>query len=173
MANPLPSIDFLNIHDRQRLERELSIPKRPNTGSLGKGIRLLANYFCVTQLPVGEIVQYDVNISPEVPRALRRRLFAELEEKYRKSELGGHLLAYDGMANLFVLGVLPKDVYSLKVSIPGRRQDEMRDFQFKLRRVSSVNMATLKTFLEGKLDHTPYDVITALEVIMRHPMAAK
>jgi hypothetical protein len=50
----------------------MTIPVRPGTGSVGTGIRLYANYFQVTSLPIGEIMQYDVVISPEVPRSLKR-----------------------------------------------------------------------------------------------------
>lgn len=124
----------------------------------------------MTGLPVGEIVQYDVVISPEVPRNLRRHLFNELVATYAGTEFGNRTMAYDGMASIHVLGALPREQYSLKVSIPGRRQDEMRDFQFKMRRVSSMNLAVLKDFVDGKLSYTPYDVITSLEVILRHPM---
>lgn len=126
--------------------------------------------FKVTGLPVGEIIQYDVVISPEVPRNLRRHLFNELETNYGNSEFGGRIMAYDGMANIYSLSPLPKDQYTLTVSIPGRRPGETRDFVFKMRKVSSVNLAILKDFVDGKLPYTPYDVITSLEVILRHPM---
>lgn len=99
-----------------------------------------------------------------------RRLFSELDSKYRQVEFGGLIVAYDGMANMYSLGPLPKDQYVLRVQIPGRRPGEMRDFQFKMRRVSSVNMELLKKFLDGKLNYTPYDVINSLGTIMRHPM---
>lgn len=103
-------------------------------------------------------------------RYICRRLFTELDATYRSGEFGGRIVAYDGMANMYSLGSLPKDQFVLAVQIPGRRQGEMRDFQFKIRRVSSVSLELLKKFLDGKLDYTPYDVITSLEVIMRHPM---
>lgn len=74
------------------------------------------------------------------------------------------------MANIYSLGLLPKDQFSITISIPGRRPGEMRDFIFKLRKVSSVKLAVLKDFVNGKLAYTPYDVITSLEVILRHPM---
>jgi eukaryotic translation initiation factor 2C len=93
-----------------------------------------------------------------------------MDSLYRKSEFNEKLAAYDGMASMYTLGPLPKEQYSLKVSIPGRRPDEMRDFLFKIKRVSSVNMELVKQFVDGKLDYTPHAVITALEVIMRHPM---
>lgn len=97
-------------------------------------------------------------------------LFNDLEEKYGKSEFGGRTMAYDGMANIFSLGPLPKDQYNITLSIPGRRPGEMRDFIFKIMKVSSVNLSVLKDFVDGKLSYTPYDVINSLEVILRHPM---
>lgn len=160
----------LSNAEKQSLETKLALPLRPSPGTLGKGIRLFANYFQVTGLPIGEIVQYDVSVTPDVPRNMRRRLFLEIELKYRQAEFGGSFVAYDGMANLYSLGPLPKDQLVLHMQLPGRRPNEMRDFQFKLRRVSAVNMEILKKFLDGKLDYTPYDIISALEVIMRHPM---
>lgn len=161
---------MLSATEKQALESSLSIPLRPNVGVSGKGINLFANYLQVSNLPVGDIIHYDVNVNPEVPRNLRRSLFAELEVKYRKSEFSGRLVAYDGMSNMYSLGSLPKDSYNLLVQVPDRKPGTFKDFQFKIKKVSSVNMALLSTFLDGKLDFTPYDVITALEVIMRHPM---
>lgn len=66
------SVPRLSPSELQNLETRLSLPLRPGTGAAGKGIRLYSNYFQVTGLPVGEIVQYDVVIEPEVPRGLRR-----------------------------------------------------------------------------------------------------
>lgn len=62
----------MSVADRQSLEQKMALPLRPSAGSLGKAIRLYANYFAVNDLPVGEIVQYDVSVQPEVPRALSR-----------------------------------------------------------------------------------------------------
>lgn len=122
-------------------------------------------------MPTGEIVQYNVEVIPEALKNMRNRLFLELISKYRQSEFGSLNVAYDGMSNIYSIGTLPKDQYSLKVSVPGRRNGEFKDYQFKLRRVSSVNMEKLKKFLKGQLDYTPYDAITALEVIMKHPLS--
>jgi eukaryotic translation initiation factor 2C len=97
-------------------------------------------------------------------------LFDDAQERYSRSEFGGRIMAYDGMANIFSLGPLPKDQYTITVSIPGRRPGEMRDFIFKIRKVSSFNPSILKDFVDSKLTYTPYDVINSLEVILRHPM---
>ena len=161
------------ICELQALESKLNIPTRPSPGVEGKGVRLYANYFEITSLPVGEIVQYDVVITPDVPRALKRGIFNKLEADYRQTHFGGKVVAYDGQHNLYSLGPLPKSEYTLEVTLPersGRPGRSDRVFQVKLRQVSSVNAETIKKFLDGKLSYTPYDVITSLEVILRHPL---
>ena len=114
-----------------------------------------------------------MSVEPDVPRALRRRIFEVIETQYRSSAFGNKLVAYDGMANLFSYGPLPKSQYALEVSLEGRPGREERRFAVKIRQVSSVNLALLEKFVKGQLDYTPYDVINSLEVIMRHPMTQK
>jgi hypothetical protein len=154
-----------------QLEKNRPLPQRPGTGSVGKGIKLVANYYQVTKLPVGEIIQYDVSITPDVPRAVKRKIFGIVEGNFGSSAFGGKGVAYDGQANLYSLGPLPKSEITLEVSLaPKSERPDDRSFQVKIRQVSSVNLATLDQFLSGKLSYTPFDVITALEVIMRHPL---
>jgi hypothetical protein len=147
-------------------------PKRPRPGTAGKVIKLVANYLEVTVLPVGEIVQYDVAVNPDVTRALKRHIFDVVESTY-VGAFGGLLVAYDGMGNLFSYGQLPKSQYSLEVELEGRAGKEPRKFVMTLRLVSTVNLAILQQFLEGGLDYTPYEVINALEIIFRNPLVSK
>ena len=163
----------LSLAEVEKLEASAQFPKRPQPGTAGKGIKLVANYLEVTGLPVGEIVQYDVAVNPDVPRALKRRIFDVVESTYRSSAFGGKLVAYDGMANLFSYGQLPKSQYSLEVELEGRAGKEPRKFVMTLRQVSAVNLAVLQQFLQGKLDYTPYEVINALEIILRNPLVSK
>lgn len=159
------------------LEQSMTvIPLRPGAGTVGTGTRVLVNYFPVTKLPVGEIIQYDVTVTPDVPRAVKRKIFGVVEANFGKSAFGGKNVAYDGQASLYSLGPLPKNEISLEVCIDKPSQDSKhpdRSFHVRIRQVSSVNMATLDQFLNGKLNYTPYDVITALEVILRHPATAQ
>lgn len=158
------------VNERQLMENRLSLPLRPEGGIIGRSIGLIANYFQVTSLPAGEIVQYDVTVNPDVPRSLRRRLFTELCGTYYKSEFGGHTVAYDGMATAYSWGPLPKDQLNLRLQVAGCHPDKGRDFSFKICRVNSVNLEVLKKFIDGKLEHTPHEAINALEVILRHPL---
>lgn len=176
---PAPSTRLTDAQAVQ-LEQSLSLPQRPSAGVVGKGINLVSNYYQVTKLPVGEIIQYDVTITPDVPRAVKRKVFNVVEADYSSSAFGGKRVAYDGQANLYSLGPLPKSEISVQVSLApktaaGKEEQQRpgaldRSFQVKIRQVSSVNLATLESFLNGKLNYTPFDIITALEVIMRHPL---
>jgi hypothetical protein len=167
----MPPSTRLSDSQAIQLEKSNPLPIRPGTGTAGKGIKLVANYYQVTKLPVGEIIQYDVSINPDVPRAVKRKIFNLVEANYGSSAFGGKKVAYDGQANLYSLGPLPKPEITLQVSLaPKTDRPDDRAFQVKLRQVSSVNLATLEQFLSGKLNYTPFDVITALEVIMRHPL---
>ena len=72
---------------------------------------------------------------------------------------------------MYSCGKLKEDKTVLEVSLPSSRPNGTdRTFQVTLTRVSSVNTETIKKFLDGKLSYTPYDVISALEVILRHPL---
>ena len=163
----------LSLAEIEKIESKTKFPKRPQPGTTGKGIRLFANYVEVTGLPVGELVQYDVSINPEVPRALNRRIFELVESSYRKSAFGGKILAYDGMANLFSYGPLPKPQFSLEIKMEDKSGREPRIFIMTLKKVSSVNLASLQSFLRGGLDYTPHEVLNALEVIFRNPVISK
>ena len=161
----------MSFADRQALESKLNIPPRPSAGVEGKGIRLYSNFLEINSLPVGEIFQYEVKIQPEVLRNTNRIVFNQAEKVYRDNKFGGFLLAYDGQSIMYSLGKLREDKTVLEVSLPSSRPNGTeRTFQMTLTRVSSVNTETIKKFLDGKLSYTPYDVITALEVILRHPL---
>ena len=171
MSKQMPPSNRLTDAQAIQLEKSHPLPLRPSTGTAGKGIKLVANYYQVTKLPVGEIIQYDVCITPDVPRAVKRKIFALAETQYSSSAFGGKKIAYDGQAGLYSLGPLPKSEITLEVSLaPKTERPDDRSFQIKIRQVSSVNLAVLEQFLSGKLNYTPFDIITALEVIMRHPL---
>lgn len=171
MSKTMPASTRLTDAQAIQLEKSQPLPLRPGTGTVGKGIKLVSNYYQVTKLPVGEIIQYDVSITPDVPRAVKRKIFSIVEANFGQTAFGGKKVAYDGQANLYSLGTLPKSEITLEVSLaPKSERPDDRAFQVKLRQVSSVNLATLEQFLSGKLNYTPFDIITALEVIMRHPL---
>ena len=117
MSKQMPPSNRLTDAQAIQLEKSHPLPLRPSTGTAGKGIKLVANYYQVTKLPVGEIIQYDVCITPDVPRAVKRKIFALAETQYSSSAFGGKKIAYDGQAGLYSLGPLPKSEITLEVSL--------------------------------------------------------
>ncbi len=69
----------------------------------GREITVTANIFPITAIANVKAFQYDVVIDPEVPPAISRRLWDQVEGKVRqlKPELKGALLAFDGRKNAF------------------------------------------------------------------------
>jgi hypothetical protein len=163
----------LSLSEMEQVESRTNFPKRPQPGKSGKGIQLYANYIEVSSLPVGELVQYDVSIRPESMRATNRRIFDAVDASYRRSAFDGKLVAYDGMSSLYSYGPLPKNQFSLEAEIDGKNGREPKKYVMNIKKVSSVNLASLQSFLQGKLDYTPYEVINALEVILRNPLISK
>ena len=47
MQNIIEQTERLSVNDRVALEKQMTIPTRPGAGTVGKGIRLYANYFQV------------------------------------------------------------------------------------------------------------------------------
>lgn len=47
MQNIIEQTERLSVNDRVALEKQMAIPTRPGAGTVGKGIRLYANYFQV------------------------------------------------------------------------------------------------------------------------------
>lgn len=108
---------------------------------------------------------------------MRRRLWSEIEQT-NPADFAGKKVAYDGMANAYVTGGLPKESLTITIeyAASGSSKDP-RSFKLSMRRVCSVNVRMLSHFLSGKdADRSqvaPYEVITALEVIMRHQLCQK
>lgn len=47
MQSIVEQTERMSMSDRVALEKQMKLPMRPNKGTLGKGIRLHANYFQV------------------------------------------------------------------------------------------------------------------------------
>ncbi|RIB17777.1 hypothetical protein C2G38_1401667 [Gigaspora rosea] len=75
----------------------LEFARRPGLGSFGRATRVRTNFFEVTSLPDGNIMHYDATITPDVPPALNRRIFQELERIYGATALAGARPVYDGL----------------------------------------------------------------------------
>lgn len=100
--------------------------------------------------------------------------------EHGKTELGGIRIVFDGRANVYAAKELSKNAYTLDVSLKeggggggadepqSARQRPPRIFTIKMKKVASISMELLRSFLSGTLNYTPYEALQALEVVIRH-----
>ncbi|MGH0167140.1 UNVERIFIED_CONTAM: hypothetical protein FKN15_078021 [Acipenser sinensis] len=135
----------------QQLQQVFQAPRRPGLGSIGKPIRLLANYFQV-EIPKMDVHHYEVDIKPE---KCPRRIFGDTQP------------GYDGKKNMYTAQPLPigRDRVDLEVTLPGEGKDQT--FKVSIQWVSVVSLQMLLEALSGNLE-VPEDSVQALDVITRH-----
>ncbi|CAG8461331.1 16740_t:CDS:10, partial [Acaulospora morrowiae] len=150
--------------------------QRPDFGRLGKGIRVRSNFFEVFSLPKDKIIQYDVTITPNVPPALNRKIYAEFEKENLASTLHHTRVVFDGRKNIFASRQLPfGEVATFDVTLPENdgfvsTRRTPRAFKIKMKKTSVIIMEELHRFLEGRGRLTPNCLtgIMAIDVLIRH-----
>ena len=75
-------------------------PHRPGLGTRGKRIPLLTNFFKVKIPSNLTLFHYDVEILPDVPRAIKRKVMQAAVEKY-KTKFSGQFPVFDGEKSLY------------------------------------------------------------------------
>ncbi|KAK8041405.1 hypothetical protein PG994_014412 [Apiospora phragmitis] len=121
--------------------------KRPGFSTDGKGIQVQVNIFPVTKWPTGDIVQYDVNVSPNQldSRALVRKVWestpvqAWLKKTGSKWLFDGHKLAW-----------LAVDLDRLAGKEP--RPGKTGVYYIQIRRATQIRMQVLQDYLHRKCD---------------------
>lgn len=90
--------------------------RRPNPGTVGKPIKINANFFEISQLPNINVYHYDVTITPDVPPIVNRRVFEHMLVVYGNSELDGSRPVFDGRKNIFSPRAFPFESKTFDVS---------------------------------------------------------
>lgn len=87
----------------------LQPPKRPDYGTVGRPIKLKANFFRLNISPkLSDLYHYDLEISPKgCPKAVKRNVVNEIIRKYKDTTFQGHTPAFDGEKNLYSRIKLP------------------------------------------------------------------
>ena len=87
-------------------------PKRPGYGTVGRPIKLRANFFRMNISPrLSDLYHYDVEITPnKCPRIVKRDVVNQIVMKYRSTVFQGHDPAFDGERNLYSSIKLPSPV---------------------------------------------------------------
>uniref|UniRef100_A0A4W5L743 Argonaute RISC catalytic component 2 n=1 Tax=Hucho hucho TaxID=62062 RepID=A0A4W5L743_9TELE len=143
-------------------------PVSPNFGTMGRTIKLQANFFEM-EIPKLEVYHYDIDIKPEkCPRRVNREIVEHMVQHFKTQIFGDRKPVYDGRKNLYTAMPLPigREKVSLPVTIPGEGKD--RNFKVAIKWVSCVSLQALQEALSGRLPNIPFETIQALDVVMRH-----
>ncbi|KAM7373029.1 hypothetical protein PAMP_007913 [Pampus punctatissimus] len=143
-------------------------PSRPDFGTMGRTIKLQANFFEM-EIPKLEVYHYDIDIKPEkCPRRVNREIVEHMVQHFKTQIFGDRKPVYDGRKNLYTAMPLPigRDKVELEVTIPGEGKD--RSFKVSIKWVSCVSLQALHEALSGRLPSVPFETIQALDVVMRH-----
>ncbi|XP_070294238.1 protein argonaute-2 isoform X3 [Salvelinus sp. IW2-2015] len=143
-------------------------PSRPDFGTMGRTIKLQANFFEM-EIPKLEVYHYDIDIKPEkCPRRVNREIVEHMVQHFKTQIFGDRKPVYDGRKNLYTAMPLPigREKVELEVTIPGEGKD--RNFKVAIKWVSCVSLQALQEALSGRLPNIPFETIQALDVVMRH-----
>lgn len=152
--------------------KSLSFAPRPGYGQTGTVCMVKANHF-MAQLPDKDLNQYDVSILPEVTsRALNRAIMGELVKRYKESDLGTRLPAYDGRKCLFTAGELPFVWKEFRIKLVDQEDGinspkREREYKVVIRFVAHVNLHHLGEFLAGKRADGSQEALQILDIVLR------
>ena len=87
---------------------KLRPPQRPDFGTVGRPIRLYANFFKL-EMPQSQFMyHYDVEIEPsKCPRNVNHQVIEAVFRKYSKERFEGRRPAFDGQKNIYSRDRLP------------------------------------------------------------------
>ncbi|XP_077077702.1 protein argonaute-1 isoform X1 [Siphateles boraxobius] len=150
------------------LQQVFQAPRRPGMGTVGKPIKLLANYFEV-EIPKMDVFHYEVDIKPDkCPRRVNREVVEYMVQHFKPQLFGDRKPVYDGKKNIYTVLALPigSEKVDFEVTIPGEGKD--RIFKVSIRWLAKVSWRLLQeTLVSGRLQ-VPLESVQALDVAMRH-----
>ncbi|CAL8249711.1 unnamed protein product [Boreogadus saida] len=137
-------------------------------GTVGKPIKLLANYFEV-EIPKMDVFHYEVDIKPDkCPRRVNREVVEYMVQHFKPQLFGDRKPVYDGKKNIYTVLALPigSEKVDFEVTIPGEGKD--RIFKVSIRWLAKVSWRLLQEALVSGRMQVPLDSVQALDVAMRH-----
>uniref|UniRef100_A0A8C0KBY1 Argonaute RISC component 1 n=1 Tax=Canis lupus dingo TaxID=286419 RepID=A0A8C0KBY1_CANLU len=141
-------------------EKVFQAPRRPGIGTVGKPIKLLANYFEV-DIPKIDVYHYEVDIKPDkCPRRVNREVVEYMVQHFKPQIFGDRKPVYDGKKNIYTVTV------DFEVTIPGEGKD--RIFKVSIKWLAIVSWRMLHEALVSGQIPVPLESVQALDVAMRH-----
>uniref|UniRef100_A0A8D2JK56 Argonaute RISC component 1 n=1 Tax=Varanus komodoensis TaxID=61221 RepID=A0A8D2JK56_VARKO len=141
-------------------------PRRPGIGTVGKPIKLLANYFEV-DIPKIDVYHYEVDIKPDkCPRRVNREVVEYMVQHFKPQIFGDRKPVYDGKKNIYTFCFLSVLKVDFEVTIPGEGKD--RIFKVSIKWMAIVSWRMLHEALVSGQIPVPLESVQALDVAMRH-----
>ncbi|KAI8099254.1 Piwi domain-containing protein [Halteromyces radiatus] len=128
---------------------------RPNTGTVGKQVRVRSNFFEMTSIPTQNIQHLNIQFLPEgTSLPVRKKLWQCFEDSLKgRAFLNKIKPVFDGRANLFSPKPLKCGDDNLGISFEVNLQQGNRSrgvFKLKIKPVGVINMSELQLLLDGK-----------------------
>ncbi|KAJ6590972.1 argonaute-like protein [Mycena vulgaris] len=161
---------------------DTDLPLRPDFGTVGREIKLRANFFPV-RIPAVSLHEYDVAISPTTgtaPRRVKKRLFqlAEASSQWARAGLKGKV-AHDHAAKLIAAAKLPQP---LAIRVPFYDEDEdppaptskaYKEYTLTITYTQPLDTQALASYLSGDPQYRNYDILPLLAamniILAAHP----
>ncbi|KAJ7291279.1 argonaute-like protein, partial [Mycena rebaudengoi] len=150
------------------------LPLRPDFGTVGKPIKLRANFFPV-RIPAGSLFEYDVAISPTAGTASRRvkkRIFqlAEASPEWARNGLKGKV-AHDHAAKLIASKKLPQPL-AIRISFydedetpPAPNSKAYKEYTLTITFTQPLDSEALTKYVSGDLQYRNYDILPILAAL--------
>ncbi|KAI8084471.1 PAZ domain-containing protein [Halteromyces radiatus] len=148
---------------------------RPNTGTVGKQVRVRSNFFGMTSIPIKDVQHLNIQFLPEgTSLPVRRNLWQCFEDSLKgRAFLNKIKPVFEGRANLFSPKPLECGNDNLGISFEVNLQHGNRSggvFKSKIKPVCVINMSELQLLLDGKsgIINNCLTAIMVLDVLFRH-----
>ncbi|KAL4556451.1 hypothetical protein LXL04_039103 [Taraxacum kok-saghyz] len=170
--NPADTQDKISEMGFPWSNKSLRFAPRPGYGQTGTVCIVKANHF-MAQLPDKDLNQYDVSIFPEVTsKSWNRAIMGELVKRYKESDLGMRLPAYDGRKCLYTAGELPFVWKEFRIKMVDEDDGinspkREREYKVVIRFVAHVNLHHLGQFLAGKRADGSQEAIQILDIVLK------
>lgn len=154
----------------ERTENSKSVA-RPGFGQAGRDINLTTNFFRLKYNSRITVYHYDIEIEPECPKFLRRKLIHEFSQKNKANIFKNGLPVYDGNKNIYSSTKLPvgNEPSSIEVVLPEGSDNRERKFVIKIKYAATIDLSCLDQVLNGKgYGDVPQETIVAIDVVIRH-----
>ena len=152
----------VNFHEKKQP------PDRPGEGTRGRKIMVRANFFPIKLPPVFTVYQYDVSITPKLPKRLNRVVYDYLVRQKHLSGQG----AYDGSKSLYCRAPLQFQGETLKIEtqvpIPNEDPAKPKKVTVIIKKASQfdIDRSRLQRIFQDASQKMP--IIQALDVAFRH-----